>query len=138
MAVTATPVFVQTPKHATSAYTTASTTATVLSAGVNGCKITSLTAVSNSTSAHTFMVGISSGSTALPLVSVSIPAASGTDGATPAVDMLSSSILPGLPVDNDGQRYLFLSSTAYALTVTASATINTGKQVTFSSFYADF
>lgn len=138
MAVTATPVFVQTPKHASSAYTTASTTATHLTPGVNGCKVTSLTAVSNSTSAHTFFVGISSGSSALPLVAVSVPAGSGTDGATPAVNMLSSSIIPGLPMDNDGQAYLFLSSTSYALTLTCTATINTGKQVTFTSVYADF
>ena len=138
MAVTATPVFVQTPKIAITAYTTASGTVTHITGGTNGSKIVSLTAASNSTSAHTVTVALSTGGTAVTLGAVSVPASAGTDGATSAVDILGSSLLPGLPVDGDGQRYLLLPSTAYTLTVATSATINTGKQVSLVSVYADY
>ena len=138
MAITATPVFVQAPGVAVSAYTTASSTSTIVSGSTDGSKVLSLTAVSDSTSAHVFTVGISTGGVSRPLVAVSITASAGTNGTGAAIDMLSTALLPGLPVDNDGQRYLFLPSTSYSVVVTAASAINTGKQVTFTSMYGNY
>lgn len=138
MAVTATPIFVQAPKLAITAYTTASGTVTHVTGGTNGSKISSLTAVSNSTSAHVFTVALSSGGTAVTLGAVSIPASAGTDGSTPGIDIFSAQYIPGLPVDGAGQPYVTLPSTLYTMTVVASATINTGKQVSIVSVYGDY
>ena len=138
MAVTATPIFLQSAKSAITAYTTASTTSTHVTGGTNTSKVLSLTAVSNSTSAHVFIVGLSTGGVSAPIIYVSIPASAGTDGTTPGVNLLNSTILPGLAVDANGQAYVNLPSTSVSMTITATATINTGKQVTFFSNYGDY
>lgn len=138
MAKTVTPAMIQTPGWAGTAYTTASSTATHVTGAAEGTKVVSLTAVSNSTSAHVFQVGMSTGGAAFPIGSVSIAASAGTDGSTPGVDMLSPALIPGLPVDNDGVPYLMIPSTSHSLVLTASAAINTGKQVTFTSIYGSF
>ena len=138
MAKTATPAMIQTPGWAGTAYTTASSTSTHVTGGADGTKVVSLTAISNSTTAHVFQLGMSTGGAAIPIVSVSITASAGTDGATAAVDMLSPALIPGLPVDNDGQPYLIVPSTSHSLVLTAAAAINTGKQVTFTSIYGSF
>ena len=138
MAVTATPIFIQSVKMALTAYTTASSTATHITGGTNGSKILSLMAVSDSTSAHIFLVKMSTGGTALTIGAASVTASAGTDGATASINLLSTSVMPGLPLDQNGCPYLHVPSTAHTLTVTASAAINTGKQVTFSSVYGDY
>jgi hypothetical protein len=138
MAVTATPIFQQSVGWAGTAYTTASSTSTHVTGGTNGTRVSSLTAHSNSTSAHVFIVGVSTGGASFYVGAVSIPASAGSDGSTPAIDLLSSTLIPGLPVDVNGQPYINLPSTLYSLTLTASAAINTGKQVTFTSMYGSY
>ena len=138
MAVTATPIFLQSVGWAGTAYTTASSTSTHVTGGTNGTRVSSLTAHSNSTSAHVFIVGVSTGGVSFPIGAVSIPASAGSDGSTPAIDMLRSTLIPGLPLDASGVPYISLPSTLYNLTLTASATINTGKQVTFTSMYGNY
>jgi hypothetical protein len=135
---TATPIFLQTPQWAGTAYTTASSTATHVTGGSSGTRVSSLTAHSNSTSAHVFNVGISTGGASLPLAAVSIPASAGSDGVVPPVNLLSPTLIPGLPLDAQGVPYITLPSTSHNLTLTASAAINTGKQVTFHSMYGGF
>ena len=138
MAVTATPIFPQSVGWAGTAYTTASSTSTHVTGGTNGTRVSSLTAYSNSTSAHVFIVGLSTGGVSFPIVAVSIPASAGSDGSTPAVDMLTPTLIPGLPIDAQGVPYISLPSTLYSLVLTASAAINTGKQVTFTSMYGSY
>jgi hypothetical protein len=138
MAVTATPVFAQAPKMGLSAYTTASSTVTHVTGGTNGSKILSLTVVSNSTSAHVFSALVSTGGSGVPIGAASITASAGSNGSTPAINMLSTAFIPGLPIDPNGNTYLFLPSTNHTLTLLASAAINTGKQVSFASVVEDF
>lgn len=135
---TATPAFLQSPQWAGTAYTTASSTATHITGGSSGSRVSSLIAVSDSTSAHVFKVGVSTGGSPYYLGAVSIPASAGSDGSTPSVDMFAPSLIPGLPLDGNGVPYVNLPSTSHTLTVTATATINTGKQVTFSSVYGSY
>ena len=135
---TATPIFLQSPQWAGTAYTTASSTATHVTGSSSGTKVSSLTAHSNSTSAHVFIVGMSTGGASFYIGAVSIPASAGSDGTTPSVNLLSPAIIPGLPLDANGAPYLNIPSTSHALTLTASATINTGKQVTFTSMYGNY
>jgi hypothetical protein len=138
MAVSPTPIFLQSPKWAGTAYTTASTTATHVTGGTNGSRVSSLTAVSNSTSAHVFAVGISTGGAAFDIGSVSVTAGAGTDGSVRNIDLMSPANMPGLPLDSNGVPYINLPSTSHSLTVRSTATINTGKQVTFTSMYGDY
>jgi len=42
------------------------------------------------------------------LGSVTVPTSGGTDGGNSGVNILSNSLLPGIPVDNDGNPYIFL------------------------------
>jgi hypothetical protein len=47
------------------------------------------------------------------LGSVTLATAAGSDGANSGTNILGNALLPGIPVDNDGQPYLFLESTDY-------------------------
>lgn len=135
---TATPTFAQGMALALTSYTTASTTSTHVTGSSSGTKVQSLVAASDSTSDHVFLVKLSSGGTAVTLGAVTVTKSAGTDGATPSIDMLSPTMIPGLPVDANGVPYISLPSTSYILTLTASAAINTGKTCHFTSIAASF
>lgn len=139
MAVTATPVFVQTPKVGVVQIVNAdaSNSKTVITAGANGSKAVSVTVVSDDTSARILTLRITRSATNYPICAVSVPASSGTDGTTVAVNLVNSTILPGLPTDNDGQRYLFLQS-GDTLTVVSGTTVTAAKTITLTAVYADF
>ena len=109
----------------------------LIAGGTNGTKVTSLQASSTETAlAHVVEVSILRGGTNSLLAAVNVPVNSGFDGTTPAVDLLNSTIMPGLPVDNDGQHYLFLKS-GDTLQVKAQVTVNTGKALNFYNLGAD-
>jgi hypothetical protein len=139
MALTYKPPFIQTAKIGVVQTLNADGTnnKTVVTAGSNGTKVVSLTASSTDTSNRIFQVQVSRSGTDYILCTVTVPAASGTDGTTASVDLLNSTILPGLPADNDGQRYLFLQS-GDTLTVKCTTTVTSGKIVSFASVEADF
>jgi hypothetical protein len=142
MALTATPVFIQTPNLAVNTITTTTGTAsvTVMTAGVNGSKVVALTAQNNTTVASIITLSVSTGGGTAKRLGASSVALS-TDNTGAATDLLSGTIVPGLPVDNDGQKYLFLPSTSYSLQVAASATLSTvtaSKSVDFTAVYGDF
>jgi hypothetical protein len=152
MAVQSSPVLPQTPFtqvaqfSTTSAITTVagSTFTTLCTGGVNGSKITSVM-VSN-TSTQAAITGILAiGSTVsgaqlfYPLASTVLPAlGTGFTAALVPVTLFSTSGNP-LPVDGDGNPYLFLTSTAYTLSVGIGSSIQTtGGRVSFVAIGADF
>jgi hypothetical protein len=107
---------------------TAGTLKTVYSAGANGSKITAFSASTNDgTVAHVVTIYITRSAVDYILSAVNVPVNSGTNGTVPSVDLLS--LIPGLPVDNDGQKYLFLQSgdtlrATFATALTASTKID--------------
>lgn len=123
-AVTATPVFIQTPKlgriqilNGTGAYAIASGAATVTNTvaaytcGANGSKITGIIASSNDSASReltVFMVPASN----VPYIitTATIPITAGQLAGTPPVSMLSATNAPGLPMDSDGNPYLLCES----------------------------
>ena len=142
MAVTSTPVLPQTPvitpQNFVQGTDVAGTYKTVYTAGANGSKVVSLTAnTTDGSAAHVMTVAITRSAVTYPLVNVNLPVNSGGDGTTPAVDLLNSSLLPGLPVDNDGQRYLFLKS-GDTLQVTFATALTAGKSIFVQCVGADF
>jgi hypothetical protein len=139
MPTSSTPVLVQTPKLGLAQIVNAdaSNKKTVVTAGANGSKLTALTAASDDTSARVVQVIVTRSATDYVLASVSVPAASGTDGTAAAVNLINSAILPGLPVDNDGQRYLFLES-GDTLAVKSTTTVTAGKTVSAAANFGNF
>ena len=139
MAVTATPVFVQTPKLGVIqiANADASANKTVATGGTNGSKVTSLTLASTDTSARIVLVGVARSGTTYNLGAVTVPITAGTDGVTLTINAFSPLVIPGLPVDNDGQPYLFLSASD-TLVVNASTTVTSGKVISAIANIGDF
>jgi hypothetical protein len=139
MPTSSTPVLLQTPKLGLAQILNADASAkkTVVTAGANGTKLVSLTAASDDTVARVVQVILTRSATDHILASASVPAASGTDGTTAAVNLINSTILPGLPVDNDGQRYLFLES-GDTLAVKSTTTVSVAKTVSVAANFGHF
>lgn len=139
MALSNVPVFPQKPQHyeVTIVNADASNAKTLGIGGSNGTIVRSLQATSNDTSQRIIQVGISVNSTFYLLGSVAVPAASGNDGSTAAVDLLGSGLLPGLPVDENGMHYLILES-GEILQVLSTTTVTAAKTVTVQGFAQDY
>lgn len=151
MAVQSSPVLPQTPKVAVTQFTSSSPVSTVsgstfttlYTGGVNGTKITSVMASNTSTSALITAI-LTIGSTVsgaqlyYPIGSVTMPSLASYDAAVVGSNLFAAATIP-LPVDGDGNPYLFLTSTAYTLAVGISSAIQTtGGRVTFTAIGADF
>ena len=139
MPTSSTPVLVQTPKLGLVQILNAdaSNKKTVATAGANGSKLTALTTSSDDTSARVVQVIVTRSATDYILAAVSVPAGSGTDGTAAAVNLLNATILPGLSVDNDGQRYLFLES-GDTVAVKSTTTVTTAKTVSVAAGFGNF
>jgi hypothetical protein len=137
MAVTATPVFVQTPKVTRTTFTSADTTTakTIATAGTNGSKVTAVSICSDDTSDRVFQLGITRSATFILLGSVNLKTLAGTDGATAAVNGFN--LIPGLPVDSDGQKYFFMES-GDTLQAKTTTTITAAKTVSVTAVQGDF
>lgn len=140
MPVTATPALPQKPNRGLAQINNAAgqSQQTVYTGGANGSKIVGLIAQSTDTSSHDLQVSITSGGTSYPLGSVTVPAGAGNSGATPSVNLLNGTQLPGIPIDSDGNPYLFLASASDTVTVAALTTVSSGKLVTVTAIAGDF
>ena len=139
MALTATPVFVQTPKVTRTTFTSADTTTakTIATAGANGSKVVGIQICSDDTSARAIQFGITRSATFILLGTINLPIAAGTDGAVPAVNGFNPSYMPGLPVDSDGERYIFMES-GDTLQAKMVVSITAAKTVSVSVVQGDF
>ena len=140
MALSNVPVLVQTPKIGLVQCVNADGTnpKTVVTPGTNGSKVTSLTVASNDTASRTFNIFITRSAANYLIGSVTVPAGSGNDGSTPSVNALTSALIPGLPVDNDGQPYLFLQQNDALVVALTTSSVTTAKTVSFAAVYGDF
>ena len=138
MAVTATPVFTQTPSLSLAQILPADTTVakTIVTAGANGTKITALTASSND-AARIVQINLVRSAVVYILTTVTVAANSGTDGTAASVNLLNTTSLPGLPIDNDGQPYLLLKS-GDTLTAAVTVTVTAAKTISIAAIGADF
>ena len=139
MAVTATPVFIQTPKNTqiTIVNADASGQKVVCTAGANGSKVVALQLCSDDTSSRIIQVVIKRSGTSILVGSVSVPTLAGTDGSAAAVNALNTTIMPGLPRDNDGQPYILLVS-GDTLEIKSTTTVTAGKTVSATCIHGDF
>jgi hypothetical protein len=139
MAVTATPVFVQTPKlgvvNFVEAVDAAGTYKTLYAAGANGSKITGINiATTDTTVAHVVTLVVTRSAVDYIVGAVNVPVNSGSNGSAVAVDGLS---LSKLPLDNDSQPYLFLQS-GDTLRATFATALTTSTRIDVACVAADF
>lgn len=120
--------FTQTIKTPCVALTSANgtTAATLYTASSNDAVVKSLVVSTNDTTAVNLVVSINNGSSDFVLGTVNIPINSGYTGAIASVDVLGSSLIPGLPKDINGRNVLPLPS-GYVLKVGCLATMTSAK-----------
>jgi hypothetical protein len=109
---------------------------TVVTGAAAGSKVVALIAASDDTSARDVTFGVTKSATFYPLASKTIPITAGTIAATPPVNLLDPSIIPGLPVDNDGQPYIFLE-TGDTLQAKSLTTVTSGKLISLTAIHGD-
>lgn len=145
MAVTATPVFVQTakitPQNFVQGTDTAGTYKTLYTSGADGSKIVSVVATTDDTTAtHVMTLAITRSAVNYVLGACTIPLGSGTNGTTANIDFLaggSSALIAGLAVDNDGQKYIYLQS-GDTLTATFATALTASKRIDVISTAGNF
>jgi hypothetical protein len=100
---------------------------TLYTSATNDAVVKSITVTTTDTSAVNLKVAISDGTTDFLLGTVRVALASGTDGAVASVDILGSSLLPGLPRDLNSRSILPLKN-GYILKVGCLVTMTAAKQ----------
>lgn len=123
-AVTATPIFVQTVRMPKVQITNANgtTVQTLYACTTNGTKISGIFATSTDTSNRDVQLSVLKSATTYILATVAVPLGSGTVSGTAPVNLLA--FIPGLPIDNDGNPYLYCET---------GDTIQAGMVVTLTS-----
>lgn len=116
---------------------TASALVTVITGATNGTKVVGLIASSTDTSARDIQISITKSGTSFVLATKTVPLSSGFVAGTPAVNLLDPTLIVGLPVDADGQPYLFLE-TGDTLQVNSLTTLTAAKIISVTGIAADF
>lgn len=145
MAVTATPVFIQTPKCGLTNFVqgtdSAGTYKTLISGGTNGTKVTSINvATDDGTATHVLTLAIQRSATNYVIGAYTIPLSSGTSGAIASVDLLRggpANLIPGLAIDNDGNPYIYLQS-GDNLVMTFATALTSSKRIDVVTTAGDF
>ncbi len=111
-----------------------STTPKDLVAGsADGTKILAINVTSDDTATVNLEVYIHDGSTAYLIGTVPVITLSGTDGIVPAVNLLDSTLIPGL--DADGELFI---PTGYKIQVAPLVAVTSAKTATIVCFAADY
>jgi hypothetical protein len=139
MAVTATPIFPQAVNVGLGTIVNGdgTTTKAIFTAGANGSKLEMLTVSSTDTSNRDVNIFLTRSATNYLLATVQIPLNSGNANNVAAVDILRSTMLPGLANDAMGNRILYLKS-GDTLTFAATTTVTSGKQITAVAHGGDY
>lgn len=140
MAVSATGSFPQAPKTGNVQILPADASGlkTVYTGGANGSKVMGLMATSSDTAARDVTWGVTVGAVFYPLGTVTIPITSGQIAAAPAVNLLDIAKSPGLPLDSDGNPFVFLASASYTLQIKALTTVTAAKEIDVTAMAADW
>jgi hypothetical protein len=142
-AVTATPVFVQTPNRGIVQFLQGTdspgTYKTLYTGGANGSKCTGMYITSNDATAH--LVTIQLVNTAVKYGGTSISTGTTTPGfatGAGAIAAMSSANWPGLPLDSDGNPYFYLASASDTIQATFATALTTSDVVNIVAICADF
>ena len=105
----------------------------LITAGANGSRIDSIAVTSDDTSAVILVVNYNDGSTDHVIAQITIPAASGTDGATPPVSLLNAVDMPFL-----GEDLSFYLEATDKITIAAKVAVTAAKKVTLVATYGNY
>jgi hypothetical protein len=142
-AVTATPVFVQTPNRGIVQFLqgtdVAGTYKTLYTGGTNGSKCTGMYITSNDTAAHLVTIqlvvsGVKYGGTAISTGTTTPGFASGAG----ALNAMSSINWPGLPTDSDGNPYFYFAGTGDTIQATFATALTASDVINIVAICADF
>lgn len=119
------PTFVKTPNRGLVNISTGTGTAsvTLYTGGANGSKISGINATLSSSASATVRFQITNGGTNYVLGTVTLASSTGVDGASASANLLAPSVVGGIPLDSDGNPFLFLSSSADTLTIGVLTTL---------------
>lgn len=145
MAVTATPIFIQTPKITPQSFIqgtdAAGTLKTLFTAGANGSKISAvLCNTTDGTATHLLTLYLTRSAVDYPIINYTLPINVGGDGSTASIDLLAggpSNLLAGLPIDNDGQKYILMES-GDTLRATFATALTAGKAIYMHTIGGNF
>lgn len=139
------PSFVSIPRTSAAFINTGMTTSaqTLWKAGNSGSKIVGVYVTSYDTVAANLVISVGNNTSGnlVGLGCVSVPAMAGSNNSIPILSVFTSSQSPSLPVDNDGQTYLFLfGNLSYSdtLMVNLQQTTSAGKNLYFLAVGGDF
>lgn len=110
---------------------------TLATAGANDSVVKSIMVTSNDTSTVNVKVIVNDGTTDRIIGTVAVATLAGTSGSAAAVDLLSSSLLPGLPLDQNGKRVLPLQG-GHLLKVAPLAAVTAAKTVDIVAVVEDY
>ncbi len=135
MAVTHMPIFPQTPKVAVLEIENSDgvTLQSLITAGTDGAKISSIAAVSDDTTDVTLQIYFNDGSTDGQVGEIVVPDGSGTNGTDKAVSILNATDFPWLPAD-----LAPILGDSDIVKVAAKATVTSAKKVTVTAFWGDY
>ena len=127
--------------HNVSAVTLTSTDTTtkkdLFTAGANDADLKSIVCSTTDTAAVNLGVWYYDGSTAYLLGYVNVPLSSGNTGSIASVNILSSTYLPGLPLDAAGKNYLPVKA-GHKIQVSCLATMTASKTTYVTAFGHDY
>lgn len=106
-------------------------------AGANGSKIIAVIATSTDSAARDIQMSRTNGGTSYPLGTKNVAITAGTVTGTPAVNLLDPTVEVGLPIDSDGNPFLYLIS-GDTLTFSALTTVTTAKLISITVIAVDF
>ena len=135
MAANQFPIFQKNPSSGCQTIAAADTTTqkTLITAGAEGALVNNISVTSDDTSAIIVVLTLNDGSTDCQIGEVTIPIGAGTDGSTPAVNLLDGAALPFLQPDGS----LPLGANA-VLKANAKATLTAGKTSYFVTYGGDY
>lgn len=135
--MTATPTFIQTPKAGLAQILPADTTTkkTLLTAGASGMKVTAVNVASTDTANRILQMWIVRAAVNFLQQTQTITALAGNDGVVAPINMFTN--WPGLPTDNDGQKYLLMES-GDTLQVATTTTVTAAKEVDITAVAGNF
>lgn len=138
MAISNLPFFPQSVQLAGLAITsaTAGTPQTLITPGLNGCKVDWINAQTTDTVANVVQLNLYNGTVQFPISQVNVPATSGNNVSTAPISLFASSQLLTFTYDSNGNKFIYIPS-GWTLTVTVTA-VTAAKTLTLIAQYENF
>lgn len=110
---------------------------TIATPGASGSKLIGIIATSTDSSSRDVAVKITNGGTDFILGTKAVPANAGFAAGTPAVNLLDPAVIVGMPIDSDGNPFLYLMS-GDTLTAATLVQLTAAKVINLTAIYSEF